>query len=430
MKKFNLSVIIFGLALTVLAGTAIAAEVPSDGLVAYYACSGNFDNSAPTSLPQAVSHDADFAVDRFGNANSACYFNGNEAYIEVPDDNAFSIITTGALTVSAWMSPEVLNFDITDNCYVHWLGKGESGQHEWTFRMYNKDITCSEDNDRHNRISAYAFNLGGNLGSGSYVQEAVTAGEWIHIVARYDTVSNTITIFKNGAQKDQDPLHDNTYNVVPENGTAPFRMGTRSKWTYFQGRIDDVRIYNRALYDEEILALYNEAAPSSSSSSAVQNSSSSSQAASSSSNLITSSSSLSPTSNSSESSSTSSDISSSSAEPAYSSSSANSSSPSGFSSSSAVQNSSSSEPQSSSSAEPNSSSSNATSSSSAEPNSSSESEIGSSSSGTEKILPLGKALLSPENKGSGAIYRANGQKAPEGVSARNRAKGTYYRKIK
>lgn len=346
MKKFNLSVIFFGLALTVFAGTAIAAEVPSDGLVAHYACSENFDNSAPTSLPQAISHDADFAVDRFGNANSACYFNGNEAYIEVPDDDAFSIKTTGALTVSAWMSPEVLNFNITDNCYVHWLGKGDSKQHEWTFRMYNKDITCSEDNDRHNRISAYAFNLGGNLGSGSYVQETVTAGEWIHIVARYDTVSNTITIFKNGAQKDQDPLHDNTYNVVPENGNAPFRMGTRSKWTFFQGRIDDVRIYNRALSGEEILALYNEAAPSSSS------------------------------------------------------------------------------------AEPNSSSSNATSSSSAEPNSSSESEIGSSSSGTEKILPLGKALLSPENSGSGAIYRANGQKASEGVSARNRAKGTYYKKIK
>ncbi|MCQ2121643.1 MAG: LamG domain-containing protein [Fibrobacter sp.] len=422
------------MALTVFAGTAIAAEVPSDGLVAYYACSGNFDNSAPTSLPQAINHSATFAADRFGNANSACYFDGNESYIEVPDDNAFSIITTGALTVSAWMSPEVLNFKKNeDGCYVHWMGKGEPKQHEWTFRMYNNYLdTCSatDDRNRHNRISAYAFNLGGNLGSGSYVQEAVTAGEWIHIVARYDTVSNTITIFKNGAQKDQDPLHDNTYNVVPENGTAPFRMGTRSKWTYFQGRIDDVRIYNRALYDEEILALYNEAAPSSSSSSAVQNSSSSSQAASSSSNLITSSSSLSPTSNSSESSSTSSDISSSSAEPAYSSSSANSSSPSGFSSSSAVQNSSSSEPQSSSSAEPNSSSSNATSSSSAEPNSSSESEIGSSSSGTEKILPLGKALLSPENKGSGAIYRANGQKAPEGVSARNRVKGTYYKKIR
>ncbi|MCQ2061668.1 MAG: LamG domain-containing protein [Fibrobacter sp.] len=380
MKKFNLSVIFFGLALTVFAGTAIAAEVPSDGLVAYYACSGNFDNSAPTSLPQAINHSATFAADRFGNANSACYFDGNESYIEVPDDNAFSIITTGALTVSAWMSPEVLNFKKNeDGCYVHWMGKGEPKQHEWTFRMYNNYLdTCSaaDDRNRHNRISAYAFNLGGGLGSGSYVQETVTAGEWIHIVARYDTKTNWIYIFKNGVAKDHDQLNESEYNVVQENGTAPFRMGTRSKWSFFQGRIDDVRIYNRALSDEEILALYNEAAPSSSSSSS-------------------------------------------------------------FSSSSAEPNSSSSEPQSSSSgdfssssAEPNSSSSNATSSSSAEPNSSSSGEIGSSSSGTEKILPLGKALLSPENSGSGAIYRANGQKAPEGVSTRNRAKGTYYKKIR
>lgn len=366
MKRFNLSVIVTGLALTALSGAAIAAEVPSDGLVAYYACSGNIDNSASTSLPQAVNYNASFAADRFGNANSACYFTGNNSYIEVPDNDAFSIKTTGALTVSAWMSPEVLNFNITDNCYVHWMGKGMPSQHEWALRMYNKDITCSEDNDRHNRISAYAFNLSGGLGSGSYVQETVTAGEWIHIVARYDTKTNWIYIFKNGIAKDHDQLNESEYNVVQGNGTAPFRMGTRSLWTFFQGRIDDVRIYNRALSDSEILALYNEPAPGSSSSSKF-----------------------------------------------------------GSSSSSVA------EPNSSSSATIIASSSGTTqSSSSAEPNSSSESEIGSSSSGTEKILPLGKALLSPESKESGAIYRANGQTSPEGVSARNRAKGAYYKKIK
>lgn len=44
-----------------------------------------------------------------------------------------------------------------------------------------------------------------------------------------------------------------------ENGTAPVRLGTRSLWSFFEGRIDDLRFYNRALTDDEILDLYNEA---------------------------------------------------------------------------------------------------------------------------------------------------------------------------
>jgi hypothetical protein len=68
-------------------------------------------------------------------------------------------------------------------------------------------------------------------------------------------------LFKNGIQKDQDDLYAKTYGVQVQNGTAPLRLGTRSKWSYFQGCIDDLRIYSRALSESEILALYNEPTP-------------------------------------------------------------------------------------------------------------------------------------------------------------------------
>ena len=105
---------------------------------------------------------------------------------------------------------------------------------------------------------AYAFNLVGGLGAGSYVQESLEANEWIHFVARYDIATNKITLFKNGVQKDQDDLFDVTYGVQVQNGTAPLRLGTRSKWSFFQGKIDDLRIYGRALTEHEILMLYQE----------------------------------------------------------------------------------------------------------------------------------------------------------------------------
>ena len=241
--------------------TALAAEsgaVPSEGLVAFYPFSGSFENTAGTEIDPAENHGATFAADRFGNENSSAYFDGNESYLEIPDNDAFSIPTTGALTISVWVSPEVLNFPIAESGgYVHWMGKGVPRQHEWVFRMYNKDLSQGQEN-RPNRMSAYAFNLEGGQGPGSYVQEQVQENEWIHFVARYDVETNKITLFKNGVQKDQDDLHETKYNVQVKNGTAPLRLGTRSQWSYFQGRIDDLRIYNRALSESEILELFNE----------------------------------------------------------------------------------------------------------------------------------------------------------------------------
>ena len=240
---------------------ALAAEsgaVPDQGLVAFYPFSGSFENTAGTEIDPAENHGATFATDRFGNENSSAYFDGNESYLEIPDNDAFSISTTGALTISVWVSPEVLNFPNSEaGGYVHWMGKGVPHQHEWVFRMYNKDLSQGQEN-RPNRMSAYAFNLEGGQGPGSYVQEQVQENEWIHFVARYDVETNKITLFKNGVQKDQDDLHDTIYNVNVQNGTAPLRLGTRSQWSYFQGRIDDLRIYNRALSESEILELFNE----------------------------------------------------------------------------------------------------------------------------------------------------------------------------
>lgn len=268
------------LAASTLAVAATATGIPQEGLVAYYPfTSGSLANMANTenagaeiesaanasseNAPQAaVNKGATFGPDRFGNENSAAVFSGDSnSYMEIPDHDAFSINTAGALTISVWVCPKVLTFRNAESSgYVHWMGKGVPQQHEWVFRMYNKELTESQEN-RPNRMSAYAFNLKGGLGSGSYVQEELTPGEWMHIVARYDIATNTITLFKNGVQKDQDALYDETYGVQVENGTAPVRLGTRSLWSFFEGSIDDLRFYGRALADEEILSLYNEPNP-------------------------------------------------------------------------------------------------------------------------------------------------------------------------
>ena len=230
------------------------AQIPTSGLVANYEFTGTALDSGPSGLHGTV-HGATLTTDRFGNANRAYAFNGTSAYIEVADHNAFTVPTTGSLSISVWMRPDVLIFPVDESTgYVHWMGKGVSGQHEWTFRMYSSDNTEL----RENRTRFYMFNLTGGQGAGSYVQEPVTPGAWIHYVAVVSMSADTITWYKNGVQKDQDPFQNSSYNIVPQNGTAPVRIGTRNLTSFFQGAIDDIRFYNRVLSVAEIQQLYAE----------------------------------------------------------------------------------------------------------------------------------------------------------------------------
>jgi hypothetical protein len=195
-------------------------------------------------------------------------FDGIENYVEVGSSPLFSVATTGALTVSVWMVPQVLTFTHSVKGYVHWLGKGirfgSSGQQEWTFRMYN----LANDANRPNRISFYVFNLEGRLGSGSYYEDRnnpIVAGQWLHLTGVAD--NGAITIYKDGIdtghcfqyQGDGPCRHQvdaagNRIIINPAAGSAPLRIGTGTQdgESYFQGGIAALSIWNRALTNTEV----------------------------------------------------------------------------------------------------------------------------------------------------------------------------------
>ena len=187
---------------------------------------------------------------------STLQFNGTASdYVEFPDSADFSVATTGSLSVSAWMRPDVLTFpNFESTGYVHWLGKGEAGQQEWTFRIYNE--TTTDVPPRPNRISFYVFNPQGHQGVGSYFQEPVQIGEWIHVVGVADGENSSI--YKNGVFKQSQSYAG---IITPQHGTAPLRMATRDFRSFFLGTIRGVRIWNRALTASEVQMVFNEAIP-------------------------------------------------------------------------------------------------------------------------------------------------------------------------
>lgn len=199
--------------------------------------------------PGAIAKDTDTAIK----------LDGKGSYIEVPDHANFSQPTSGkGLTVEVWLRPDALEFDgeTADN-YVHWLGKGEPGRHEWTLRFY------SRKSKRPNRISAYIFNPAGGLGAGAYVEDKLTAGNWIHIVACYDPGDKNnpkagVSIYRNGTlcKGPTVPGSKGTfysaYDIVPAHGKAPLRLGTRDRKSFLTGALDEVAIYPCVLTGDEI----------------------------------------------------------------------------------------------------------------------------------------------------------------------------------
>ncbi|MGW2836255.1 LamG-like jellyroll fold domain-containing protein [Streptomyces sp. NPDC001493] len=209
--------------------------------------------------PRAVFHGSP-SHSHLPNGDSATLFDGTpDQYVEVPDDRSLSVSTTGALTVEAWFRPDTLVFPASEGTgYVHWLGKltyATVNQAEWTARIYSADNT----EGRANRVSGYAFNPAGGLGAGSYFQDTLYPGEWIH----YALVINTspagpsyptgcTKIYRDGRLRDQDALAD--YSIVPGDTPSPVRIGTASLRSFFLGAVGKVAVYPRELTAERLLA--------------------------------------------------------------------------------------------------------------------------------------------------------------------------------
>jgi hypothetical protein len=181
-------------------------------------------------------------------------FNGANSYVEIPSSSAFGLSSAG-MTVAVWMRPDTLTFSKTEGSlpsqqYVHWLGKGQDAQQEWTFRMYS----LTQPGPRQNRISFYVFKSDGGRGCGSYFQDPIRPGQWLQVVGVADQSTNMVSIYKNGAFRHTDSYASLAH--TPQPGTAPLRVGSKDLTSYFQGAIGPIWIWNRPLAAAEISALF------------------------------------------------------------------------------------------------------------------------------------------------------------------------------
>ena len=167
-------------------------------------------------------------------------FDGVNDMIVISDGGSISL---PEFTLSVWIKPK---FNGTDDKKI--FSKGNIGDPENS----NFDLDLNPDSS----IEGFFENNNGfNMQVNSNAKVALN--QWSHIALRYDSSTNNFSIYINGSY---DTSTTTTYD--PGSTTNPLHIGGCvgtgcSSANFFNGTIDDIRIYDYSLSAEQISALYN-----------------------------------------------------------------------------------------------------------------------------------------------------------------------------
>ncbi|MDW8849691.1 LamG-like jellyroll fold domain-containing protein [Flavobacterium sp. MMLR14_040] len=229
MKKTLLLLLIFSC-------LQINAQIPTDGLVAYYPFNGNANDTSGNGSSGTVTA-ATLTSDRFGNSNAAYNFDGVNSYIDaaipnIPKNNAARTISGWFKTNDAFSDPNKYDASIFNYGSLAKLQRLSLSVYSKGYLQMISGASFSSDDFYINNFD-YANN------------------DWYFFTVTYD--GTKLSIYVNGKYVDQKAVSLNTIGNI-------FRIGQRISGDTvkegFKGTIDDIAIWNRVLTPEEILALY------------------------------------------------------------------------------------------------------------------------------------------------------------------------------
>jgi len=196
----------------------------SQNLFAYYPFNGNANDESGNENHGTISG-ATLTDDRFGNPDSAYSFDGNDIITIAHDD---ILNCSNELSISVWVKPNSLQ-----NAMI--LGKSNY---------------ISNTNYLLRTVSTgyIAFEYKNFANSNSLL---LTAGVWNHI-AVISNSDNSKLVYINGALATHTSA-SSPYGLV----TNVFTIGARPGAEFFNGSIDDLRMYKSALIESDVLNLYN-----------------------------------------------------------------------------------------------------------------------------------------------------------------------------
>ena len=163
--------------------------------------------------------------------NEAANFNGSSTQIEASGLTGTVLPTNGNWSVGFWMKPQAT----TTSAVVSLMTSGGTG---WAIFTEANVVQVALNG------STPAASTGG------FTTAALNT--WMHVTLTFNSSTTVTSIYYNGGSSGADA----TINSGPNAATsATLKMGY-SVWNYFQGQIDQVRLFNTTLSDAQVTDLY------------------------------------------------------------------------------------------------------------------------------------------------------------------------------
>lgn len=176
-------------------------------------------------------------------APTQTYLEFADDYVEIADSNALDL-AGGMFTVSAWIKPS--DWGENDQGRIVDHGGGSPGGTGWALGLENKVSKGSPRALRMRINDSTAF-------AGQSTDDAIQLDVWQHVAATHD--GTALTLYVNGV-----PVGQAIGAPVPIARDDVLRIGARSTddKRFFEGAIDEVRLWDRALSQPELVALMNQ----------------------------------------------------------------------------------------------------------------------------------------------------------------------------
>jgi gliding motility-associated-like protein len=217
------------LSLLLLTYTKTTAQGIESGLVAKYCFSGNANDAL--GVRNATVYGASLTTDRFGTANEAYLLDGIDDYIQMPSDYWVS----GNFSFSGWI---LLNGYGSWARFFEW-GNGIDKDNVF-YSPYQSGSTVFTIHKCSSSARTYAYN-----------SSTIPTSVWTHIVITL--TGDTARIYKNNVFWYSYKMIDTPCSVIR---TQCYFGKSNYPNPYLNGKIDDIRIYNRAISVAEIDTIY------------------------------------------------------------------------------------------------------------------------------------------------------------------------------
>jgi hypothetical protein len=224
--------VLFLALVVVLTSQSLFAQVPSyvpiNGLVGYWPFNGNANDESGNGNNGTV-NGATLTTDRNGNLNSA--YNFENSTIEVSHNPSLGFTPTASFSVSFWFNKT------TSSLVYHFMGKRPNRGSSFNWQV------AGRTND-----TSFGSSLGIGLYNGAISPNGQVNGIWTFLTGIYN--NGLWSLYENGQL-----VVSNTFIASADN-ICSLTFGNSGNFEFYQGKLDDIGIWNRALNQQEITNLY------------------------------------------------------------------------------------------------------------------------------------------------------------------------------